>query len=98
MEASITLQCSLIEVMRKFKKPAVRVAVTECPGQNPPMCKIHQFIKTTVTLECNKPVHHSLLYDSKSHLKWFGLGGAVKPGEEEDDGRYELLNELQRCL
>ena len=37
-------------------------------------------------LETPISVQHSLFYDWKHHLKLFGLGGTVKPGEEEGDG------------
>ena len=39
-------------------------------------------------------MQHSLLYDWKHHLKPFGLGGAVKPEEEEDQRLIESITTL----
>ena len=36
-------------------------------------------------------VQHSLFYDRKIYLKTFGIGGAVKAGEEEDDSISEWM-------
>ena len=42
-------------------------------------------------LECPKHLQNNLFYDWKHHLKMFGLGGAIKPGEEEGD-RFTKIN------
>ena len=36
-------------------------------------------------LEFPKPLQHSIFYDSMHHSQPFGLGNAVKPGDEEGE-------------
>ena len=37
-------------------------------------------------LEYPESIKHNPFYDWKQHIKKFGLGVAVKPGKQEDDG------------
>ena len=50
------------------------------PDATPPISKIHAYRKV-----CPKLVQFSLFYERLRYFSLFGLDGAVKPGEEEDD-------------
>ena len=51
-------------------------------------------------LKFPKPVQQRLFYDRKYHLKLFGLGGAVKPGEDKGDSltKWMIMNALMMMV